>query len=62
MRRLIPADLAEWRRTLVEEGDGEHLDPTLAQTIAPLLMAEVEALWAERERQWAEARRPRPSA
>jgi hypothetical protein len=49
MPRLTPADLAEWRRQLFEEGDGEWLDPTSAQEIAPLLMAEVEALWAERE-------------
>jgi hypothetical protein len=47
MPRLTPADLSEWRRQLSEEGDGEWLDPTLAQDIAPRLMAEVEALWAE---------------
>jgi hypothetical protein len=47
MPRLTPADLVEWRRQLAEEGDGEALDPTTAQAIAPLLMAEVEALWAD---------------
>lgn len=49
MPRLTPADLAEWRRQLFEEGDGEWLDPSTAQEIAPRLMAEVEALWAERD-------------
>jgi hypothetical protein len=47
MPRLTPADLAEWRRALDEEGDGEFLDPTTAQAIAPTLMTEVETLWAE---------------
>ncbi len=49
MPRLTPADLAEWRHQLSdeEEGDGEFLDPTVAQDIAPRLMAEVEALWKE---------------
>ena len=45
--RVIPADLATWRRQLAEDGDGEHLDPTLAQQIAPRLIAEVEHLQAE---------------
>jgi len=49
MLRLLPADLTEWRRALHEEGDGEFLDPTTAQAIAPRLMAEVEALWKERD-------------
>jgi hypothetical protein len=62
MRRLVPADLAEWRRLLREEGDGEHLDPTLAQVLVPRLMAEVEALWVERERAWLEARPRVPTA
>jgi hypothetical protein len=47
MPRLTPADLAEWRRQLSGEGDGEQLDPTVAQQIAPRLMDEVERLWAE---------------
>jgi hypothetical protein len=50
MSRLTPADLAEWRRAIAEEGDGESLDPTTAQAIAPKLMAEIEALWAEAAR------------
>jgi hypothetical protein len=49
MLRLTPADLASWRRDLDEEGDGESLDPTTAQVIAPRLMAEVVALWKERD-------------
>lgn len=44
---ITPDDLAAWRRALREEGDGELLDPTTAQVIAPRLMAEVERLWAE---------------
>jgi hypothetical protein len=50
MSRLTPADLAEWRRQLSEEGDGELHDPTVAQAAMPRLMAEVETLWAELER------------
>ncbi len=50
MQRLTPADLAEWRRQLSEEGDGELYDPTVAQAAMPRLMAELEALWAELER------------
>jgi len=45
--RITTTDLAAWRRRLAEEGDGEFLDPTLAQEIAPRLMAEVERLQAE---------------
>jgi len=45
--RITPADLAEWKRALAEEGDGDFLDPTLAQQIAPRLIAEVELLQAE---------------
>jgi hypothetical protein len=41
------AQIAEWRRALHEEGDGEFLDPTLAQVIAPKLMDEVERLHEE---------------
>ncbi len=37
--------LAEWRAQLPE--DGNHLDPTLAQVIAPMLIDEVERLQAE---------------
>lgn len=47
--RVTPADLAEWRRLLEEDAD-EVLDPTVAQQIAPRLMAEVEQLWRELER------------
>ena len=36
--------IAEWRRQLAEEGDGEYLDPTVAQVIAPKLIDEVELL------------------
>ncbi len=43
-------EIAEWRRALQEEGDGEFLDPTLAQNIAPKLMDEVERLHAEMAR------------
>jgi hypothetical protein len=41
------AQIAEWRRALQEEGDGEFLDPALAQVIAPKLMDEVERLHEE---------------
>ncbi len=47
MPRLTPADLASWRRTLEEDGDGKAFDPTVAQYIAPRPMAEVEALWTD---------------
>jgi hypothetical protein len=40
--RVTAADLAAWRAELAEEGDGEYLDPTLAQQIAPRLLAEVD--------------------
>lgn len=49
MPRVTLADLSVWRTQLFEEGDGEWLDPSTAQEIAPRLMAEVEALWAERD-------------
>ncbi|HTT70590.1 MAG TPA: hypothetical protein VMG32_05160 [Anaeromyxobacteraceae bacterium] len=55
--RVTSADLAAWRRALAEEGDGEHLDPTTAQGIAPRLMAEVEVLWGELERARSAVRR-----
>ena len=42
---ITPADLAEWRAQLPEDGD--HLDPTLAQVLAPKLMDEVERLQGE---------------
>jgi hypothetical protein len=57
LSRVTIADLASWRQALVEEGDGEMLDPTTAQTIAPRLMGEVEALWGELERARAAVRR-----
>jgi len=41
------SQIAAWRRALEEEGDGEFLDPVLAQDIAPKLMDEVERLHAE---------------
>ncbi|HTP51041.1 MAG TPA: hypothetical protein VMK42_10110 [Anaeromyxobacteraceae bacterium] len=43
--RITPNDISEWRRSLAE--DGEHLDPTLAQEIAPRLMDEVQVLEAK---------------
>jgi len=60
MKPITPADLSEWRRTLPEDGD--HLDPTLAQEIAPRLMDEVERLWSElaRLRRADGSRHPRP--
>jgi hypothetical protein len=42
---ITTAQLAEWRAQLPEDGD--HLDPTLAQVIAPKLIDEVERLQAE---------------
>jgi hypothetical protein len=42
---ITAAQLAEWREQLPEDGD--HLDPTLAQVIAPMLIDEVERLQAE---------------
>ncbi len=53
--RVTAADLATWRHQLAGEGDGEHLDPTLAQQIAPRLMAEVEQLKVELARARADA-------
>jgi hypothetical protein len=47
MRTVIADDVASWRRVLHEDGDGEFVDPTLAQDIAPRLMDEVERLPAE---------------
>ena len=47
MPAVTLSQIAEWRRALLEEGDGELLDPTLAQEIAPRLMEEVERLHAE---------------
>ncbi|HEY6006216.1 MAG TPA: hypothetical protein VIV57_25275 [Anaeromyxobacter sp.] len=47
MPAVTLSQIAEWRRALLEEGDGEFLDPTLAQEIAPKLMEEVERLHAE---------------
>jgi hypothetical protein len=47
MPAVTLTQIADWRRTLQEEGDGEFLDPTLAQVIAPKLMDEVERLHAE---------------
>jgi len=49
---VTPAQLAEWRLALREEGDGEFLDPTLARQIAPKLMEELERAWARAE--WAD--------
>ena len=55
MAHITSADLTEWRRALPDDGD--HMDPTLAQQIAPRLMNEVERLWGEltRLRKMAEA-------
>jgi hypothetical protein len=47
MPAVTLSQIAEWRRALREEGDGELLDPTLAQEIAPKLLEEVERLHAE---------------
>ena len=47
MGRITAEDLASWERSLAEEGDGEFLDPTLAQVLAPKLMEEVKVLQAE---------------
>jgi hypothetical protein len=44
MPAVTLSQIAEWRRALHEEGDGEFLDPSLAQEIAPKLMEEVERL------------------
>ena len=64
MPAVTLSQIAEWRRALREEGDGEFLDPTLAQEIAPKLMEEVERLHAElaqARRQLAAAGTPRTS-
>jgi hypothetical protein len=47
MPAVTLTQITEWRRALQEEGDGEFLDPTLAQEIAPRLMDEVERLHAQ---------------
>ena len=47
MTAVTAADIDAWRRDLQEEGDGEFLDPTTAQVIAPRLMDEVQRLQSE---------------
>ena len=42
---ITTAQLAEWRAQLPD--DGNHLDPMLAQVMAPKLIDEVERLQAE---------------
>jgi uncharacterized small protein (DUF1192 family) len=44
---ITPAQLAEWRRIIREEG---ALHSALAQRIAPMLMDEIERAWAQMER------------
>src|SRR5512138_2889443 len=44
---ITPAQLAEWRRIIREEG---ALHSALAQRIAPMLMDEIERAWAQLER------------
>jgi hypothetical protein len=44
---ITPAQLAEWRRIIREEG---ALHSALAQRIAPMLMDEIEHAWAQLER------------
>jgi hypothetical protein len=44
---ITPAQLAEWRRIIREEG---ALHSALAQRIAPLLMDEIELAWAQLEK------------
>jgi uncharacterized protein YicC (UPF0701 family) len=44
---ITPAQLAEWRRIIREEG---ALHSALAQRIAPLLMDEIERAWTQIER------------
>ncbi len=42
-RTRHPPDLAAWRRQLAEEGDGEHLDPTLSRSATRWPESEVSA-------------------
>lgn len=44
---ITPAQVAEWRRVIREEG---ALHSALAQRIAPRLLEEIERAWAEIER------------
>jgi uncharacterized protein YicC (UPF0701 family) len=44
---ITPAQLAEWRRIIRDEG---ALHSALAQRIAPMLMDEIERAWAQLER------------
>ena len=44
---ITPAQVAEWRRIIREEG---ALHSALAQRIAPMLLEEVERAWAQLER------------
>ena len=44
---ITPAQLAEWRRIIREEG---ALHSALAQRIAPMLMDEIERAWSQLER------------
>ena len=43
---ITPAQVAEWRRIIREEG---ALHSALAQRIAPMLLEEVERAWAQLE-------------
>ncbi len=44
---ITPAQVAEWRRIIHEEG---ALHSALAQRIAPMLLEEIERAWAQLER------------
>jgi uncharacterized protein YicC (UPF0701 family) len=44
---ITPAQVAEWRRIIREEG---ALHSALAQRIAPMLLEEIERAWAQLER------------
>jgi hypothetical protein len=57
MARITPADLAEWRRQVAEDGGQDLLAPATAQALVPLLAAELELAWAERDRARLEALR-----
>jgi hypothetical protein len=47
MSAITPAQLAEWRRVLLQEGGTEFGDPTLSEVIAEKLMTELEHVWGQ---------------
>ena len=47
MSAITPAQLAEWRRALLQEGGSQFGDPTLSEVFAERLMTELEHAWGQ---------------